>query len=96
MKLKNKIQRVRMSGDRKISWITVKKAIQEREDLAIEAAQSGIYAYAFGGVKGNIPRLHPAVKVEHDCRLSLCRLFKELGLSNVTDDILRNPIARKY
>ena len=32
-------------------------------------------------VKGNIPRVHPAAKVEHDCRLSFCRMMKELGFS---------------
>lgn len=32
-------------------------------------------------VQGNIPRVHPACKVEHDCRLSFCRMMKELGFS---------------
>ena len=32
-------------------------------------------------VAGNIPRIHPAAKVEHDCRLSFCRMMKELGFS---------------
>ena len=31
--------------------------------------------------EGNIPRVHPATKVEHDCRLSFCRMMKELGFS---------------
>ena len=32
-------------------------------------------------VDGNIARIHPAAKIENDCRLSFCRLVKELGLS---------------
>ena len=32
-------------------------------------------------IEGNIPRIHPAAKVEHDCRLSFCRMMKELGFS---------------
>ena len=32
-------------------------------------------------VEGNIPRIHPAAKVEHDCRLSFCRMMKELGFN---------------
>ena len=37
-------------------------------------------------VVGNIPRIHPAAKVEHDCRLSFCRMMKELGFSEDTPD----------
>ena len=32
-------------------------------------------------IKGNIPRIHPAAKVEHDTRLSFCRMMKELGFN---------------
>ena len=32
-------------------------------------------------IAGNIPRIHPAAKIEHDCRLSFCRMMKELGFS---------------
>jgi phage terminase small subunit len=37
-------------------------------------------------IAGNIPRVHPATRVEHDCRLSFCRLMKELGFDeNMTE-----------
>lgn len=32
--------------------------------------------------QGNIPRVHPAAKIEHDARLSFCRMMKELNLDS--------------
>lgn len=31
---------------------------------------------------GNLSRIHPAAKVEHDARLSFCRMLKELNLDH--------------
>lgn len=37
--------------------------------------------------EGNIPRVHPANKIEHDCRLSFCRLMKELNLDSELENL---------
>ncbi len=33
-------------------------------------------------LSGNIPRIHPAAKIENDTRLSFCRMMKELNLDH--------------
>ena len=34
---------------------------------------------------GNLPRIHPAAKIEHDARLSFCRMLKELNLDDESE-----------
>jgi hypothetical protein len=62
----------------KVAAHTLSRWRQAKAILDIE----GLY------VKGQIPRIHPAAKVEHDCRLSFCRMLKELSLDSEAQEIL--------
>ncbi len=64
------------------------RAVEARERIAADGAY---FTNRFGE-----PRVHPAINIERDCRISFARLVRELGLSDEEIESRPPVLAGRY